>query len=98
MAPCLSMQLCCLYATGSGDYENLIHQEPSLEKKVAIAEKAFASIDWFVAREMFMSYWSIEVLGEVATEFERRIQSNGIRSLLQDYSPIKCICALEMGD
>ena len=45
-----------------------------------------------------MSYWSIEVLGEVATEFERRIQSNGIRSLLQDYSPIKCICALEMGD
>ena len=47
---------------------------------------------------MFMSYWSIEVLGEVATEFERRIQSNGIRSLLQDYSPIKCICSLEMGD
>lgn len=45
-----------------------------------------------------MSYWSIEVLGEVATEFERRIQSNGIRSLLQDYSPIKCICSLEMGD
>ena len=98
LAPCLSMQLCCLYATDSGDYEKLIHQEPSLEKKVAIAEKAFASIDGFVAREMFMSYWSIDVLGEVAPEFECRIQSDGIQSLLPDYNLIKCIWALEMGD
>ena len=93
-----SIQICCLSATGNGDYESLIHQEPSLEKKVAIAKKAFASIEGFVAREMFMSYWSIDVLGEVAPEFERRIQSDGIQSLLPDYNLIKRICALEMGD
>ena len=94
LALSFSIQICCLSATGEGDYESLIHQEPSLEKKVAIAEKPFASIEGFVAREMFMSYWSIDVLGGVATEFERRIQFDGIRSLVQDYNPIKRICAL----
>ena len=45
-----------------------------------------------------MSYWSIDVLGEVAAEFERRIQFDGIRSLLQDYNPIKRICSFYLGD
>ena len=98
MALCFSIQICCLSATGNGGYESLIHQEPYLEKKVAIAERAFASLEGFVAREIFMSYWSIDVLSEVAPEFERRIQSDGIQSLLPEYNLIKRICALEMGD
>ena len=98
LAISLSIQLCCLSATAIGEYEKLICGEPSLEKKVAIAEEAFASIKGFVAREMFMSFWSIEALGEVVPDFERRIQSDGLHALLPEYDLIKRICTLEMGD
>jgi len=98
LALIVSLQLGCLFATTFSEYGNLIRNESSLEKKVAIAAKAFTSVEGFVPREMFMSFWSIDALGEIAPEFERRLQSDGLYSLLPDYDLIQRICSMEMGD
>lgn len=98
LALMISLQVGCLFATTVSEYESLIRAETSLEKKLTIAEEAFASIEGFVPREMFMSFWSIDVLGEIAPEFERRLQSEGLRSLLPEYDLIRRICSMEMGD
>jgi len=57
LALIVSLQLGCLFATTFSEYGNLIRNESSLEKKVAIAAKAFTSVEGFVPREMFMSFW-----------------------------------------
>lgn len=98
LALMIGLQLGCLYANTFREYEDLIRNESSLEKKVAIGETAFASIEGFVPREMFMSFWSIDALGEIAQDFQRRLQSGGLHSLLPDYDLIQRICSMEMGD
>lgn len=98
LALIFAIQLLCSPVGAVGEYERLIRDEPTIAKKIELAEEAFASIEGFVPREMFMSFWSIDALGEIVTEIERRIQSDGLQSLLPDYDLIQRICAMEMGD
>lgn len=83
---------------GIGEFEKQIAAEPTLEGKIALAKKGFDTIEGFVPRELFMSYWSIDALSEIAASYKEILDSEGIEGLVPEYSNLSRICTMEMGD
>jgi len=83
---------------GIGEFEKQIAAEPTIVGKITIAEKAFDTIEGFVPRELFMSYWSIDALSEISSAYREVLGTEGIESLVDEYSNISRICSMEMGD
>ncbi len=83
---------------GIGEFEKQIEAASTVEEKISLAEEGFKSIEGFVPRELFMSYWSIDALREIASAYQSIQDSEGIEGLIPEFSNISRICAMEMGD
>lgn len=83
---------------GIGEFEKKIEDAPTIEEKITLAEEGFRTIEGFVPRELFMSFWSIDALGEIASFHKSILDSKGVEGLIPEYSNISRICAMEMGD
>lgn len=83
---------------GIGEFENQIAAANTIEEKISLAEDGFKTIEGFVPRELFMSYWSIDALEDIVSTYESILDSEGMEGLVPEYSNIARICAMEMGD
>ena len=83
---------------GIGEFEKKIEDASTIEAKIALAEEGFRTIEGFVPRELFMSFWSIDALGEIVSFYKSILDSKGIEGLIPEHSNISRICAMEMGD
>ncbi len=83
---------------GIGEFEKRIAETESIEEKISLAEKAFETIEGFIPHELFMSYWSIDVLAEIAAAYQAILDSGGVQALVPEYANLARICAMEMGD
>ncbi len=83
---------------GIGEFEKQIEAATTIEAKISLAEDGFNSIEGFIPRELFMSYWTIDALGKIASSYQSIQDSKGIEGLVPEYSSISRICAMEMGD
>jgi len=81
-----------------GEFEKQIEAASTIEEKISLAEDGFKSIEGFVPRELFMSYWTIDALGEIASFYKSVQDSKGIEGLIPEHANISRISAMEMGD
>ncbi len=78
---------------GIGEFEKKIEDASTIEAKIALAEEGFRTIEGFVPRELFMSFWSIDALGEIVSFYKSILDSKGIEGLIPEHSNISRICA-----
>jgi hypothetical protein len=83
---------------GIGEFEKKIEDAKAIEQKITLAEEGFRTIEGFVPRELLMSFWSIDALGEIVSFYKSILDSKGIEALIPEYSNILRICMMEMGD
>ncbi len=83
---------------GIGEFEKKIEDTDTIVAKITLAEEGFRTIEGFIPRELFMSYWSIDALGEIVSFYKSVLDTKGIEGLISEFSNISRIFAMEMGD